>query len=341
MKAQGGSSAFPPNPPPLDLRSVRDLSSHPMSSIPNDRPHPDDQPSVAVVLLHWRNGESIARQIRDLAAWRSRPPIIVVENEPLSLPDDLRACAIGLAPAENLGYAGGVNLALREISRRGIAFALLLNADLECPETVLLQLLEAARQDPTIGLIGPLLEDRDANGRVQIFAGGRNPVWRPQTRRPATKQLVDPPRVVDAAYTPGTVCLLRMALLSTTGLMEDSYFFSGEIADLGRRARRAGYRCAVHTGARAPFFRRGRPAAGDALFVLHLAQPLPAGPAVRAGFVAPGVGVVDRPHAADRGAATRHGPKGLRARRHAGAPGWLEKGVRTCPLRTHGLSAPL
>lgn len=113
------------------------------------------------------------------------PLNLVVANEPLSLPDSCRPRFFALQPKANLDYAGGVNLALLDILQRGIPFALLLNnADIDCPEQTALALLRAMEREPTLGAIGPLLEDCDARGTVRLFAGGRNPVWYPQTRRP-------------------------------------------------------------------------------------------------------------------------------------------------------------
>lgn len=211
-------------------------------------------PSIATVLLHWRNGDALQRQLRELATWSLAPLNFVVENEPLSWPDPGHPRLVALQPSANLGYAGGVNLALREILQRGIPFALLLNADLDCPEQTALALLRAIESDPTIGLIGPMLEERDGRGQVRLFAGGRNPVWHLQTRRPVGAEVRAMPSIQPVDYTPGTVCLLRMSMLQKIGWLEESYFFSGEMADLGWRARRAGFRCAVHTGARARHF---------------------------------------------------------------------------------------
>ena len=49
----------------------------------------------------------------------------------------------------------------------------------------------------------------------------------------------------DVEYVPGTVLLARSSIFKEVGLLDEDYFFSGEIADFCKRVRDAGYRVCV------------------------------------------------------------------------------------------------
>jgi GT2 family glycosyltransferase len=47
-------------------------------------------------------------------------------------------------------------------------------------------------------------------------------------------------------YVPGTAVVVRAAVFHRVGLLDEAYFFAGELADLCRRAGREGYVSAIH-----------------------------------------------------------------------------------------------
>jgi hypothetical protein len=49
----------------------------------------------------------------------------------------------------------------------------------------------------------------------------------------------------DVEYVPGTVFLARSSIFKEIGLLDEDYFFSGEIADFCKRVRDAGHRVCV------------------------------------------------------------------------------------------------
>jgi hypothetical protein len=162
----------------------------------------------------------------------------------------------------NLGFAGGNNAALRRIISSESEAVLLLNNDAVISEPHLVQLLAALDENPRLGVVGPLLEARQGSRRT-ISAGGRDIARFPQTRivyppggRAAShgaSVCVETPdgRPMDAnslrvaAYVPGTAVVIRTSLLRSVGLLEEAYFFSGEMADFCRRAQSAGWTCAI------------------------------------------------------------------------------------------------
>ncbi len=87
--------------------------------------------------------------------------------------------------------------------------------------------------------MGPLIhETRD--GRVHLLVGGRDIARYPSTRTAIApsdlKRLPDYPlHAVD--YVSGTVFLARASVFTETGLLDEEFFFSGEIADFCKRAK--------------------------------------------------------------------------------------------------------
>jgi GT2 family glycosyltransferase len=180
----------------------------------------------------------------------------------------------------NRGFAGGNNVALRKIISSESAAVLLLNNDARIAEDHALRLLTAMQDNPRLGVVGPLLEERRGNRRI-ILAGGRDISRFLHTRRifPITgnagSAVAEASTVAEAAredkmadspsrsamaehgkpanrdalepvdYVPGTAALIRTDLLRTIGALDEAYFFSGEMADFCRRARLAGWTCAI------------------------------------------------------------------------------------------------
>lgn len=205
---------------------------------------------LAVVILNWNAAADTIRCLETLAAWpQLRPTLYVVDNASAPGSADRIAAAFPrarlLRNAENLGFAGGVNVGLRAALAAGDAPILLLNNDAALDEEAALCLLALLEESPAAGVVGPLLY---RSGGELISAGSRNPVLHHHNLidRPADAHA---PYPVD--YISGSVALLRPAMLRHVGLLDERYFFSGEVADLCARARRAGWRTLVEPRARA------------------------------------------------------------------------------------------
>lgn len=181
-----------------------------------------------------------------LCAWQQiKPRIWIVDNgsrpamETAALPP---RAAISLLRSEvNRGFAGGNNIALADILNSERDAVLLLNTDAQIQERDAMLLMEELAQDSKIGAAGPCIMETTTNGRTCPTFGGRDISRYRHTR------IFRPPdggkKKIDVDYVPGTVALLRCEMLRRTGLFDEEYFFSGEMADLCARARKAGYRC--------------------------------------------------------------------------------------------------
>lgn len=207
---------------------------------------------LAVVILNWNAAADTVRCAQHVVAWKHlRPTTWVVDNGSTDGSAEVisRECpdARLIRNATNLGFAGGNNRGIAESLSTGDAPILLLNNDAFIEEEDVIRLVNTLQAEKRIGFIGPLLFDADEKDRL-LAAGGRNPV-RHHHSHILRLTPGEPVRAVE--YVPGTVLLGRPELFRTVGLLDESYFFSMEVADLCMRARQHGYISAIDTRARA------------------------------------------------------------------------------------------
>lgn len=198
--------------------------------------------NVHVILLAWRDPAEALLQYERIRAWDLEVSITLVHNEGGGL-----APLPGLAYvplADNRGYAGGINAGLQTVAPAPSSAILLLNNDAQIDEQDMRTLIAHLDAHPDIGIIGPVLTE----GRTRSY-GGRDPLRHIHTRltqAPSASSVL-----LDVDYVPGTALLLRSELLKSVGVLNEAFFFSGEIADYCWRTRNAGWRCAVATDASA------------------------------------------------------------------------------------------
>lgn len=207
---------------------------------------------LAIILLNWNAADDTLRCLEYIAAWkRAHPAIWVVDNASTDGSADLIARewpkARLIRNEINVGYAGGNNQALSEILDQGISPILFLNNDARIDEADLIRLMQTLQRNPQIGLLGPLLFDAENPERL-LTAGGQNLI-RHLTSHISKVRTNRPLQIVD--YVPGTVLLCRAEVFQRVGLLDETYFFSGELPDLGERVKGKGFLSAIDTQARA------------------------------------------------------------------------------------------
>jgi hypothetical protein len=207
---------------------------------------------LSVVIVNWREVEQTLRCVSSLRCWRTlKPELCVVDNESTEASRKALGTALDrnelVCSQANLGYAGGNNLGIAGALRSGTPFILLLNSDAAIAEKDVIRLLNRLRGNPGIGILGPVLRERQQDSG-QCYIGGKDIVRNTLTRQAA--RLGDlhcvpgyPLNEVD--YVPGTVFLARREVFKQIGLLDEKFFFSGEIADFCKRARDSGNRVCV------------------------------------------------------------------------------------------------
>jgi hypothetical protein len=210
---------------------------------------------TGIILLNWNAAKETTGCVRDMQTFL--PPeatMYVVDNKSnsadrarLRLEQDCRD-VVFIWNDKNLGYAGGNNVGIRRAVSEGCDFILLLNNDARIQEKDFFLLEQSMQAEAQLGVVGPLIRDRP--GGAILNAGGRD-IGRYYLSH--FKQPAQPDSLYDVAYVSGTVCLIRAVLFAQIGLLDEDYFFSGELADFCARAQQHStcWRTAVQPAAEA------------------------------------------------------------------------------------------
>jgi GT2 family glycosyltransferase len=208
---------------------------------------------LAVVILNWNAAEHTSGCIGSVKAWSSRaslprPTIWVVDNGSqgpgLERMKQEHPDVRFLSSRVNRGFAGGNNLGIAAAMDFGSDAIVLMNNDASVDGQSVVSMLTTLASDPRIGVTGPTLWHEDR----LVSMGGRDIARHSATHlRPRQP----PDGLLDVDYVSGTVALVSRAVFEKVGLLDEDYFFGGEMADLCLRARRNGFRCVTDPQARA------------------------------------------------------------------------------------------
>jgi GT2 family glycosyltransferase len=210
--------------------------------------------TLAIVIVSWNVRELLRRCLRAVAASMAGSgiayEILVVDNAsgdgtPAMLRAEFPAIRL-LEAGENLGFAGGNNLALRALGDRA-RYILLLNPDTEPIGDALPRLLRELEVRPELVAVGPQL--RYPDGAVQpsrrrfprrlTFFWESTPLERLWPANPWARRYrcADAP---DGAPQPvgwlvGAALLVRAAALAPAGLLDERFFMYSEELEWQRR----------------------------------------------------------------------------------------------------------
>lgn len=224
-------------------------------------PGRDRDPSgagVVGIVIHYGDPVLTARAIRSISEGDTTPKsVVIVDNGPgaLSVPETSNAAEAVpvrvVRPGSNLGFAGGVHLAMQQPECSAADAVWLLNNDAVAERGALSALLrehmdqqgralvssrivkpdgkvwfDQARFFPWLGVARHLRGDR-SDGSARRVAKGPAPSW------------------LSAPYLPACSLIVPTALTTTVGGFDPTYFMYGEDIDLSIRAARAGWKLAV------------------------------------------------------------------------------------------------
>lgn len=145
-----------------------------------------------------------------------------------------------ITSAENLGFAGGNNLA---ISRANGKYLLLLNNDTLVPENFLTPLVAFLEQHPEVGIVSPKIYYHQTPQLIQYAGVPRMNFYTGRNANPAKQQPDDGSYsgVFPTGYAHGACMLVRKTLFEQIGLLPERYFLYYEELDFCEQARRAGW----------------------------------------------------------------------------------------------------
>jgi len=204
----------------------------------------------AVVLCHGPDAQEHVSPlvVQLLEQGLAATDLTIVRNSSAS-DGPFEAPAAGIAvikPGRNLGYAGGMNLGIRDQLEGGRTLILLLTMDVRLDPGAVARLRAAAELETRYGIFGPELRwagtERTTWG---VRWNGTGLVEHMQTR-PADD---DGDGIVEADSIDGAVVLVKAKVLDEVGLLRDHLFMYFEETEFCLRADRAGWKVGVVLGA--------------------------------------------------------------------------------------------
>jgi hypothetical protein len=158
--------------------------------------------------------------------------------------------------SENLGFAEGNNVGIRDAIKRGSDYVVLLNNDILFPENFIYELVKTIKKDPKIGIVSPKMyfakgfefhKDRykeNELGKVIWYAGGvidkGNVYSEHRGVDEVDKGQYDIEEETD--YGNGAAILISAKLIDEIGYLDKSLFLYWEDADFSQRAKSKGWK---------------------------------------------------------------------------------------------------
>ncbi len=204
-------------------------------------------PPVSGRIVNFNGAGYVAEAVRSLLEQEGVAlEVVVVDNGSSDGSAEALEAAFGAAvqvvrAGRNLGFGGGNNLGLGAC--RG-EWVLLLNSDAVAAPDLARELLARAEGHPRVGMVAPKVlqyDDRrviDTAGHL-LYPDGLN-----RGRGRLQRDLGQFDALTSALFPSGAAALHRRAMLDEIGGFDASFFLYGDDADLGLRARLAGWECA-------------------------------------------------------------------------------------------------
>lgn len=211
---------------------------------------PAHRPKFIIVVLNWNGKDDCLECLQSVE--RIEYPnfeIVVVDNG--STDDSVPAIRMRfpsvtlIETGENLGYAGGNNVGLREAVTAGADYVLLLNNDTVVDPHILRAFLSAAESFPKGGMF---------SGKVYFYSEPTK-IWYAGAKWSAERstfthvgyQLLDNTnefnRVEETDFAQGCALLVSVETINRIGFLEERFFVNYEEIDWSYRARAVGFKC--------------------------------------------------------------------------------------------------
>ncbi|HMQ46847.1 MAG TPA: glycosyltransferase family 2 protein [Saprospiraceae bacterium] len=146
-----------------------------------------------------------------------------------------------ITSAENLGFAGGNNLAIIRATGK---YLLLLNNDTLVPKDFLLPLIEFMERHPEVGIVSPKIYYHNTPQIIQYAGVPRMNAYTGRNANPAKQRTDDGISfngIHPTGYAHGACMLVRKTVFEQIGLLPEDYFLYYEELDFCEQARRAGW----------------------------------------------------------------------------------------------------
>lgn len=212
------------------------------------------RPSVVALILTYNDSEIVQPCLRTvLASDYPNLSVILVDNgSRTDVVGPLTKAIPGLQTmvfAENAGFAGGFNRAMRQICRErpDADYLWLVSNDVHVTPDTLSRLIDVAEEDEKIGFIGPETFKRGGQGEHDQWITMLGDPENPGDIRLDSERDVRGLQRVEVEFVVGHCLLVRTQVLRTAGLMRD-FLIYWEEREWQWRAKQHGWKCFVVPG---------------------------------------------------------------------------------------------
>jgi hypothetical protein len=144
--------------------------------------------------------------------------------------------------SQNLGYAGNNNMGIQAALDQGADWVFVLNEDTVLAPDCVTRLIEIGRDNPRIGILGPMVYHHDEPDVIQSAGGKMDEYW--QTWHLAQNELdqgqYDQPHAVE--WISGCAIMVRRAVIEQVGGLDERFFYYWEETEWCLRAREQGWK---------------------------------------------------------------------------------------------------
>ena len=201
-------------------------------------------PSIDIVILNWNGLEDTKACLKSLLKvdYPNYRVLLVDNGSRNNETEKLKAAfpkekhIVYIQNAENLGFAGGCNVAIGVALTEHSDYVLLLNNDTEVASDFLSQLVSLAETDKEIGVVGAKIFLHDQPEKIWTAATYFNHYF------PPFSKMIEPEQPVEVNSVVGCCMLVKTSVIEQVGAFDEEYFAYGEEDDLNLRILRAGYK---------------------------------------------------------------------------------------------------
>lgn len=202
------------------------------------------QPLVGIVVLNFNGEDCLEACLFSLTKLDySRTVILVVDNASTDNSFEKARKRFPqfefLQNKENLGFAGGMNVGIRQTLARGAEWVWILNNDAVAEESALTRLMWTAQERPDAGLLSPYILSYPE--KSLWFGKGKINRLRMRVEHGEPSLVEKKLSYHESEFLTGCALLIKKEVTEAIGILDERYFLYYEDVDYSRRARNSGF----------------------------------------------------------------------------------------------------